>query len=467
MLTVAGCVLLRRLSIFAGSFTFEAIEYICAPLPTSILDVHSHLVEKSLVMVEREGDEVYYRLLDTIREYAWEKLLAAEEEMQLRANHLDFYLHKAEVAASQFFSTGQESWLAPFERAHNNVRVALLWALEQGKRSEALRLVGAMGQFWWMRGYWSEGRQWLEQTLALGLEKGSSPDSSAAMRGWYAEALLQAGISAWCQCDFVAAHVLLEKSITFYREIDNWDRHSYALALLAAVTFEQGEYTTARAIYEELLPLTRESRNKQYIGVLLTGLGNVAMNLGEYAVAQTHLRESQILLHELEHESDLAHTLNALGNVANLQGDYYAAHRRYEESLALRRKLGDKRGIAATLGDVANVTAKEGDFVMAQVFYAESLTLFRELGNQRGMISALSGLARIHQVQGRPQLTVKLLSAVEVLLQALGVRIDEPEYSDKQHALALLRIQLDVTNFDTVWKEGQSLTLEQAIVLAI
>jgi tetratricopeptide (TPR) repeat protein len=152
--------------------------------------------------------------------------------------------------------------------------------------------------------------------------------------------------------------------------------------------------------------------------------------------------------------------------VANLQGDYATALTFYEECLALRRELGYKRGVAATLADVANVRAKQGEYAAARTLYEESLTLFRELGNQRGMVSVLSGLACLAQAQGRPLIAAQLLSGVETLLAQLSARLDEPQQSDMERAVAALRSQLDAGRFNAAREQGSRLTLEEMIALA-
>ncbi len=466
LLTEAERVLLRRLAIFAGRFTFEAAERVCAPIQAPMSDLLSHLVDKSLVLVERDVDNTQYRLLETIRQYAHEKLLASGEENYLRAAHLDFFTNLVGSAESQVVYTRHVGWMSRLESAHDNVRAALRWALEQGHSVAALRLSGGMGEFWDVRGYWSEGRQWLEQALALSREVCASTNASSAVRGWCAQALSRAGSLARQQCDFASARTLLEQSHNLYRELDRRNGLTYVLGNLAAVAFEQGEYATTQAHYKECLELARGLRNTQWISASLFGLGLVAYHQGEYAAAQTLLEECLKLCREAEHTFDIPYPLNALGNLANLQGNYTAARIFYEECLALRRELGYKRGVAATLNDMANVRAKQGDYASARTLYEESLTLYRELGNKRGMASVLSGLACLAQAQGQLLTAAHLLSAVETLLAQIHARLDEPQLSDKQRTIATLRTQLDALQFDAAWEQGSRLTLEEMIALA-
>ncbi len=466
LLTDVERLLLRRLAVFAGSFPFEAVEAVCGPLALPVLDVLTHLVDKSLVVVARDLDKVQYRLFETIREYAREKLLASGEADLLRMSHLSFFMQLAEAAYPQLHGPQQESVLLGLERVHDNVRIALRRAIEGGKTAEALRLSAAMGLFWSVRGYWREGQKWLEQALALRHQVAASPNSASALRSWSALALWRAGELRWRQCDFAGARANLEESLALYRALEDRDNFADVIGLLGSVAFEQGEYVAARAFYAESLVVGRALGSNHRAGIALFGLGLVTYHQGDYHAAQTFLAESLTLLRAAGHRRDTTYALNALGNVANLQADYATARTFYAECLSLRRELDYKRGVAATLNDMANVTAKQGDEATARSLYMESIILFRELGNQRGIVWALSGLARIGQAQGHLQSAATLLGAVEALLMAINARLDEPEHSDSERAVAALRTQLDEADFKRAWVEGQRLTVEQAITLA-
>ena len=465
LLTVDESLLFRRLAAFVGSFPLEAVEQVCGALPAPVLDVLMHLVEKSLVLVEHTDQGIHYRMLEIIRDYAREKLLASGEIEQLRLRHLSFFIKLAEATYAQLQYKQREHWLAWLERLHENIRIALRRATESGKQVEALRLASTMGLFWELRGYWQEGGHWLDQVLQMSEGIAAYPFESSDLQRWIALALQRAGAMAWRQCDFVGARRLLEQSLALDRKVNHWDGISAALGLLGGVAFEQGDYPAAQAYYTESLTVAHWAGTKHPLGMAYFCLGLVACQVGEYAVAHTHLSKSLALLREIEH-SDVHYPLNTLGNLANLQGDYAAAQTYYAECLALRRKLVDKRGIAATLADIANLKSKQGDPVAAHTLYTESITLFREMGNQRGMVWGLSGLARLCQNNGHCQLAAKLSGAVDALLKALNARVDEPEASDGARAVALLRTQLGEANFNSAWMAGQHVTLEEAITLA-
>ncbi len=168
LLSEAERVLLHRLSVFAGGWTFEAVQVICGDgLGNDVLDLLAHLVDKSLVAVEKETEEARYRLPETIRQYARDKLFEAGEAEQIRDRHLEYFLHFAETAEPKLRGAEQLVWLERVETEHDNLRTALGWSLESSKSDIVLQLAGALSYFWQLRGYWSEGQRWLEDTLVL------------------------------------------------------------------------------------------------------------------------------------------------------------------------------------------------------------------------------------------------------------------------------------------------------------
>jgi predicted ATPase len=449
-----------RLSVFRGGFEEDAASQVAQATPQLL----AALVDKSLL---RWDAATRYDMHELVRQYAGEKLEQASETKQARDTHLSHYLALAEAAEPQLMGTDQIVWMDRLETEHGNLRAALRWTLEQGDSASALRLSGSIAKFWDVRGYWSEGRQWLEQALALSHEVDSSRSSAPTVRGWSGLALWRAGYLAWRQYDFTRARELLEQSLSLYRELDNRDGLANVLTNLGALAFEQGEYAAARALFEESLAVRRKLGKPYPISDSLLGLGLVAYHQGEYAAAQTLLEESLKLSRETGYELGTTYPLNALGNLANLQGDYATALTFYEECLTLRRELGYKRGVAATLADVANVWAKQGEYAAARALYEDSLTLYRELGNKRGVVSVLSGLACLAQIQGRLLTATRLLGVVEALLAQLRTRLDEPQYTDMEQTIATIHAQLDHTTFAAAWAAGQRMTLEQAIAFAL
>jgi len=316
LLTEQERLLLGRLSVFAGGWGLEAAEAVCSEEPIvafEVLELLASLVDRSLVIAaEREGKS-RYRLLESIRAYAQERLQQTGEERLWRDRHLDFFLAWAEEAEPYLRGAKQAEWLERLESEQDNLRSALSWCQQDKERAEAgLRLAGFLFRFWEIRGYWSEGREYLQAALS----QETAPPKTRAR----ANALNGAGVLAYDQGDYATAHILQEESLAIYRELG--DRSGIAASL--------------------------------------NNLGNVAKEQGDYAEARVLYEESLAILRELGDKSGIAYSLSNLGNVAWRQGDVAAARALHDESLAIRRELGDKLGIAYTLEGMAALAAGQG-----------------------------------------------------------------------------------------------------------
>src|ERR687887_492332 len=327
LLSQAERTLFNRLAVFAGGWTIEAAE---ALSDGDVLDLLSSLVDKSLVLAEpdRTG-AVRYRLLETLRQYGRERLADSGETEEIRRRHAAFFVALAEQAETELLGPKQAAWLGRLEREHENVRAALAWARVRGDAEAALRLAGAEWFFWLQRGYWSEGRDQLEEALALAHDSGCSKERAKALCG--------AGTLAWLQDDYGAARSRLEESVALWRQLG--DRWGLALALyyLGHAALMAGDYPAARSWYEQSLPIFQEVGDTWGLSQPLEGLGRVALQEGDYATARARLEESLAIRREIGDRWQIALALNALGDVARCQGDDELATALYEESLTLFR----------------------------------------------------------------------------------------------------------------------------------
>ncbi len=245
-------IVLRRLSTFAGGWTIEAAEAICAGEGVNryeVLDLLTHLVDESLVIVDERGGEARYRLLETVRQYAREKLLEARDAEVVRRRHRDWFLALADRAESELLGPQQAAWLNRLEQEHDNLRAALDWSLGSGAIEAALRLAGALWPFWEVRGYLGEGREWLEMVLA------KSGELPVALR---AKVLQGAGILAWYQDDYERAVALCQQTLALYRELRQKQGMAIALNTLGLIRRSQGLYPEAHSLLEESLSIFRE-----------------------------------------------------------------------------------------------------------------------------------------------------------------------------------------------------------------
>jgi predicted ATPase/DNA-binding SARP family transcriptional activator len=459
-------ILFRRLSVFAGSFTLEAAEAICAGeelRQSNVLDLLSRLVDKSLVVVEQSragASETSYRLLETIRQYAAERLQEAGETSALHTRHRDWCLRLAERAEPELLGPEQGRSLERLEQQHDNLRAALKWSKEQQNGAEAeLRLAGALGRFWYLRGYWSEGRGWLEGALA----RTKAGDRSAEQ----AKALSGAGGFAWLQGDSATAIAQLEESASIRRELgDKWSL-AFVIALLGVAALYQNDPAEARARLEESVMISREIGDKWDLAFALNSLGHVPHAQGDYAAARALFEESVAIWRDVGDKWGLALALHDLGWTALCQGDYQRAALRSEESLALSREHGSKEGVAWALQNLGYVAQLQGDYERAKELLKESLALLCELGNKLRIALCLVGLAGISSAEGQLVRAVRLCGAAESLLEVLGAPLPPVERSVYESAVTASRGQLEEETFAMAWAEGRAMKLEQIIAYAL
>jgi non-specific serine/threonine protein kinase len=456
-------VLLRRLSVFTGGWTLEAAEAIYEGegiTAEAVLDLLAQLVDKSLVIAEEQDGQGRYRLLETVRQYAAEKLAAGEgESAALRGRHLAYYVALAEGAEAALRGPMQAAAFAGLETEHDNLRAALGWAVASGTGEAGLRVIGAVWRFWLVRGHVGEGRAWLGRILAC-VEPSAIPPAVRA------KALNGTGRLVAEQGDYTAARALLEEGLALYRELG--DRHGVANGLnnLGTVAWMRGDYAAAHTLYGESRNLARELGDRWGVALALNSLGIVAWAQGDYVSARTFYDESLILKRQLDDQRGVADGLLNLGEVARAQGDYAAARALLEEGLALYRGLGDRRGVADGLNNLGTVALAQGDYVSAQALFDESLTLAWELGDQRGVAMVLEGVAAVAAQTGQPVPAARLYGAAERLREAIGAPLPPGDRGTYDRGVAAARAGLNEVAFASVWAAGRAVSLEQALDVA-
>jgi len=386
--------LLRRLSVFGGEFDLEAVETICATpsdkrMPP-ILDLLAQLIDKSLVMLDDTAGAPRYRLLETVRQYGRDRLVAAGEAVVFRRRHRDWYLALAERAAGELQGPDQVNWLTRLAAEHGNLRTALEWSLGGDDPAAGVRLVAALWRFWFVRGYLSEGRDWIERALA----SGSGADTVRA------EALLGAGALAWRQRDYGQAGAHLARSLALYRALADARGIAQALLFLGRVAQFQGDHAAAATRYEECLGQARAARDRWGIAATLDAMGLLAWQKGDFERAKTLLGDCLALTRKLGDRLGTADALNILGRVAYDQGDYARATRLVEESLEVYRALGDRVAIAYAHHKLGNIALCQGDHAGAAALFEQSRNESQALGEKRGEAYAVNSLGNLARVQG-------------------------------------------------------------------
>jgi non-specific serine/threonine protein kinase len=459
LLSVQEQRLLNRLSVFAGGWSLEAAEAVSGEknhLSESTLDLLSHLADKSLVIVEERDGASRYRMLETIRQYALEKLAEADEVEWTRNRHLDFFLHLAEEARPNLNGPDPLKWLRRLDVEHDNLRFAVRTAQEHKATAKGLRLVSALGKFWQARGFLSEGRA----LAALFLAPSDGMDSSTKLIR--IQVLIQTGWFAVLQNDYAMGDSLLNESIALCQELGDETGVAQALVFLGFVAFNQGNTTLAHSRIDKAVALLTPQGDKRTLASAFNFLGMVFREEGDYGAARALMEEALGLRRALEEKGAIASSLNDLGATAFAQGDP-SAESLLETSLEMRRELEDRFGIPRCLHDLGAVALGGDDLAHAYTRFSEALADFRDQGDKRNAIKCLEGLAGVAAAAGQIVQAARLLGAAQFAREAIGVPLPITWRANYDRALSVVRKRLDQATFASAWAEGRAMSLEQAM----
>lgn len=368
--------LLRRLAVFAGGCTLEAVEEVCSGGEVGsgdVLDVLATLVDYSLLVIQKQGMAMRYRLLEPLRQYAMGKLQQAGEEEQLRRRHAEWCESLARKLERILTGPQQTAALDRLEVDHDNLRVALHWLRERDDGEPGLQLVASLCRFWWLHGHWTEGRRWLETMLDRTLGDGGGLIRAKALSG--------AGVLAYSQGDPARASILHQEALALYREAGDLRGMGIALHGLGRVAHYRADFSGAGGLYAESLTLRRELHDPMGIAICLLSVASVERDQGNYDRAARLADESLELYRDLADNWGEAMALDLLGQVARVRGKYQEAERLYEESLELYRELGDTRGVAINVDNLARIALDGGDLTRAEALHEECLRLYRHLND--------------------------------------------------------------------------------------
>ena len=452
--------LFRRLAVFAGGCTIEAVETVAnVDLSLDIFGGLERLVEQSLLRQEEglEG-EPRFTMLETIHEFGLEQLAGGGEGKEMQRRHAEHYLTLVEAVEPALWGSGAVAWLDRLEIEHDNLRAALRWATGRGEAEIALRLGAALSRFWQVHAHLTEGLKWLERALAW------TSDASSTTR---ARALDAAGHLARDRADYDRAWALYEESLGLRRELD--DRRGTALTLnnLGVVAQLRGDYDRAVALHEESLTLFRTLGDERGVALSLLTMGTMAQLQGDLARATAQYKESLALFHALGDTRGIAAVLSSLGTLASSRGDFVAADELYVESAVLFRELGDTRDVAACLSNQAGIARDRGDLKRAAVLAQESLALFHELGDHRGIAACLEFMGSAIAAQAQAERGTRLLAAAETVRETTGVNRPAARGGAQERTLAALRSALGADAFARAWEAGRRLPLDEIVADAL
>lgn len=456
-LTEAEALLFGRLAVFQGGFVLEAAEKVCAGEggeASEILGLLTELNDKSLVQASEDPGTTRYSMLETVRQYAQEKLADSGELASVRNRHLDWYRELVRRAESELVGLRQTEWFDLFEAEHENLRAALQWSVATEDLKSGLRLASTLSTFWGTRGYLTEGRNWLDALLSSSLAVGDL-DRERAM------ALTSAGMLARWQGDYAAARVYLEQSLALARAREEPREVAFALLNLGYVAAPQGDYAAARAYLEECLAIARKLNDDWTIATALSTLGKVAEFQSDYGKARTCLEEGLRISRRLSDSRGVSYSLDTLGSVAAAQGDYDSARAYLEESLEMARESGGPIAVAGTLSTLGRTVGHQGNPISARTYLNESIEVARQVGYRRGLSLSLTSLGVVDFLEGKletaesnfkeslnvaEELASKPLTASALL--GLGIVANERGDADKARQVlsSALQIQTEIAN---------------------
>ncbi len=406
----------RRLAVFTGGCTLEAVEQVCGAEGgprMDALDAVAALVDKSLLRQEvGPGEDPRFVMLETIREYGLECLKRAGGAEPAHHAHALYYLDLAERAEAEHMGPRQNQWLDRLEREHDNLRAALSWAGARGAIEIGLRLGGALWRFWLVRGYKREGRRRLEGLLAM---PGAEARTNA--RG---KVLHRVGMIIHELSDYWEAHPFLQESLSIWRELGDKGGTATALNSLGWLAYQWGDFASGWSLSREALELHRERGEKRGVVVALFNLRVVALQRGDYPQALSLFEESLAFRHEIGDRRGCAYVQVHLGWVVHQRGDYDRASMALEEALTAFRELNDRQLIAWALSFRGLVAHELGELDRAQVILEESLSLARDVGNKAITAWALTHLAEVSNSQGKVALATTLSDEGVSLSREIG-----------------------------------------------
>jgi predicted ATPase/DNA-binding SARP family transcriptional activator len=404
-----------RLAVFVGGFSLDAAAAVCASSEPALLRHIESLVDKSL-LVETLALEPRFMMLDTIREYALERLAEHGAEKFIRNRHASWYRDLAERGELELMRSGQEGWLQRLDLEHDNVRAALTWSLEAKDFESALRMATAHTKFWHYRGFLDEGGDWLERALA--------------------------------------------------GEVDDLLR-AKGLNRASTLAVRRGRQREAESFAREALGLCRACSDDAGCAVALMHLAHVAANTDELQLAQELLAEAEQLFRGLGDRRRVGFALGNRGLVELMVGDAASAASLCGESAAIAREVGDWHALAVSLSSVGITALRRGDAGAARDALDESLRLSRELGFKEEIARTLDAYALLASADGEHLLAARLLGVAEAVGEALNVRLDRFEQSLHEEAVAALSAELGAQRFALEVSHGRSTPMDDAVSAAL
>ncbi len=463
LLTNAEQQLFRRLSVFSGGCTLEGAEAVCntrRDLGAAVLDGMSSLLDKNLIyQIDDAGAERRFGMLETVREFAHERLDASGERDAARHAHAAYSLVLADEVDLQKTPTELAYWFARCDAERENHRAALAYLIEARNTTWALRLGAALYRYWEHREYLAEGRAWLEAIVEL---PGAAINTSDRVRALG----LAAGLAA-IQGDLGVSMRRFRDALEMGRELGDHKAIIWLLNSIAANTRWSGDHLAAQQWSEQVLQACRDLGDKAAIAAALSNLADVLFLLGHHQEARTHLEQASAMFAEIADATGMAWCSNHFGDIALELGDTAEARRLYEAGVCVFRKMDDRWGLARSACDLGHLACEEGRYDSARASFYDALIAFRDLEHKRGMASALEGLARLAHQEAESARALTLAGAAAALRRATGAVVRPRKDWRLERTLDGVFAECDPAFSKEAWVTGWHMPADEAIQYAL
>lgn len=448
--------LFRRLSVFVGGFTLDAAEAVADPfgrLGIDVVDGIGSLADKSLLVDRRiEGEEARFAMLETVRDYAAERLDASGEQQAARKAHAAYFLVLAEEEGEA--GVTKTNALARFAREHENFRAAIDWLTAAGNTEWGLRLAVAIFPFWERSEHLSEGRKRLDALVAL-------PHSGDELLR--ARALFTLSVLACAQHDYSTAVKRAEESCDICRRLDDVTGLAVSSNCLGIARRELRDLGRAAESLEESLEYWSRTGDDMSYARSLSNLANVREMQGEFAAAREIYAETEERFKRLGDLASAAWALNHQGDIARAMRQFDEASRLYDTALASFRALGDDWGIASSLVDIGKLARLRGDLDAARAAYREALEGFSRLAHKRGIARVLEALALLAADEAKNEEALTLAGAASRLRELLGAPLPKEERLELDRSLDAARQSLAAADARQPYQCGRCMSIEEAV----
>jgi predicted ATPase/DNA-binding SARP family transcriptional activator/class 3 adenylate cyclase len=458
-------VVFDRLAVFVGGFDLHAAQVVCGTEDVDsfeVLDAIGSLVDKSLAQADTSKNRVRYRLLETIRQYAGERLGKHLEELRsASARHAKVFLELAELGATNLHGPQQVEWLARLETEHDNLRAAMAYLREEPDGScEAIRLGIALRDFWFRKGYHGEGVSLLRDAI-------EHPDAKEPT------SLRARGLSALAQMylpsgDIPSARACITEGLLIARGVADPARTAELLELSAWIDFQQGDYATSSNVIDEAVALARQAGEARLIASTLTHRGAITSSL-DPDQARADLDESLSISREVGDQQRVINTLDGLALLELELGNIDKGRVHLEECVSICRGLlhsETPKELLHALMNLGLATIMQGDVVNALRLRDESLRLCQRIGDLREVPYNLLGVALCLTVGGELELAISLHGAADDLIEKIGQSFEPLEDTLREKDCSRLRRLVGKNVFESTYAAGRQLTSSQAIELA-